>query len=130
MIFKRADSGIIDLFGADACLHQVKAHRLPVIQQILAFTGRSEKSFRLPTEVLPKRFQKLFSDLITASANTRTDRRGDITFVNGKVPSVLMEVAFIDNSASLGKYLNRRDKVAEGIAKALVKASRVAKLQR
>ena len=58
-----------------------------------------------------------------------TDRRGDITFVNGKVPSVLMEVAFIDNSASLGKYLNRRDKVAEGIAKALVKASRVAKLQ-
>lgn len=59
-----------------------------------------------------------------------TDRRGDITFVNGKVPSVLMEVAFIDNSASLGKYLNRRDKVAEGIAKALVKASRVAKLQR
>ena len=80
-----------------------------------------------------KKLDKIVHAALVKSTGLRdrgTDRRSDITFVNGKVPSVLMEVAFIDNSSNLSKYLSRRDVVAESIANALVKASRVAKLQR
>ena len=53
-----------------------------------------------------------------------TMHRSDITVVNGKVPSVLMEVCFIDNYGCLHKYLNRRGAVAESIAEGIVQASR------
>ena len=59
-----------------------------------------------------------------------TMHRSDITIVNGKVPSVLMEVCFIDDPGSLRKYLNRRDSVAQSLAQGIVQASQTPGVQR
>ena len=66
----------------------------------------------------------------TGLSDGGTSHRGDITVVNGRVPSVLMEVAFIDNYYSLHKYLGRRDTVAASIAEGIIVASKTPELQR
>lgn len=59
-----------------------------------------------------------------------TMHRSDITVVNGKVPSVLIEACFIDNSSCLHRYLNRRDSVATNLAAGIVEAAQEPALQR
>ena len=59
-----------------------------------------------------------------------TMHRSDITVVNGSVPSVLMEVCFIDNYSSLSKYLNRRSSVAKALADGIIEASLSPALQK
>ena len=59
-----------------------------------------------------------------------TMHRGDITVVNGSVPAVLMEVAFIDNYSSLHTYFNHRSGVAKSLAEGIIEASKNPKLQR
>ena len=76
---------------------------------------------------LSKAFDKIIHKRLVASTGLRdggTTHRGDITFVNGKVPAVLMEVCFIDNYSALNKYLSRRDIVAASLAEGVIEASR------
>ena len=78
-------------------------------------------------------FNAIIHPRLVASTGLRdggTMNRGDITVVNGSVPSVLLEVCFIDDARSLRTYLSRRDDVAASLAEGVVEASRCADIPR
>ena len=50
--------------------------------------------------------------------------RGDITCVNGSIPSMLVEVCFMDNAHDVHTYLRKKNAVAQGLASGIIKASR------
>ena len=52
-----------------------------------------------------------------------TFSRSDITAVNGAIPSMLMEVCFVDNPNDVATFLARRDQVARAIAAGIYEAS-------
>ena len=59
-----------------------------------------------------------------------TFSRSDITAVNGAIPSMLMEVCFMDNWGDVHTYLARRDKIAKAIADGILEASQQPSLHR
>ena len=59
-----------------------------------------------------------------------TFSRSDITAVNGAIPSMLMEVCFMDNAGDVRTYLSRRDKIAKAIADGILEASQHPSLHR
>ena len=59
-----------------------------------------------------------------------TYSRSDITAVNGAIPSMLMEVCFMDNAGDVATYLSRRDIIAKAIADGILEASMQPSLSR